>query len=113
MMAARIKPIQAFTALTRLLVMPLLFLPGALDPLRSLPARLAALTRFDPLTCVVYPMRHVVFSHLSVSPAASAALSPRRRVGRPGGPGGRAARHRRGDGRRPGWDGNRGVLAHW
>ena len=34
------------------------------------------LTRFDPLTYVVYPMRHAVFSHLSISPAASAALSP-------------------------------------
>ena len=34
------------------------------------------LTRFDPITYVVYPMRHAVFSHLSVSPAATAALSP-------------------------------------
>jgi ABC-2 type transport system permease protein len=76
MMAARIKQIQAFMALTQMLVMPLFFLSGALYPLRGLPAWLTVLTRFDPITYVVYPMRHAVFSHLSVSPAATAALSP-------------------------------------
>jgi ABC-2 type transport system permease protein len=34
------------------------------------------LTRFDPITYAVYPMRSAVFSHPNVSPAASAALSP-------------------------------------
>jgi len=34
------------------------------------------LTRFDPITYVVYPMRHAVFSHLNLIPAANAALSP-------------------------------------
>ena len=76
MMAARITQMQAFMALTQMLVMPLFFLSGALYPLRSLPAWLTVLTRFDPITYVVYPMRHAVFSHLSVSPAATAALSP-------------------------------------
>ena len=76
MMAARITQIQAFMALTQMLVMPLFFLSGALYPLRALPAWLTVLTRFDPITYVVYPMRHAVFSHLNVSPAASAALSP-------------------------------------
>ena len=76
MMAARITQIQAFMALTQMLVMPLFFLSGALYPLRSLPAWLTVLTRLDPITYVVYPMRHAVFSHLSISPAASAALSP-------------------------------------
>src|SRR5258707_1212726 len=37
MMAARIKQIQAFMALTQMLVMPLFFLSGALYPLRGLP----------------------------------------------------------------------------
>lgn len=76
MMAARITQMQAFMALTQMLVMPLFFLSGALYPLRSLPAWLTVLTRFDPITYIVYPMRHVVFSHLSISPAANAALSP-------------------------------------
>ena len=76
MMAARITQIQAFMALTQMLVMPLFFLSGALYPLRALPTWLTVLTRFDPITYVVYPMRHAVFSHLNVTPAASDALSP-------------------------------------
>ncbi len=76
MMAARIKQIQAFMALTQLLVLPLFFLSGALYPLRGLPAWLTVLTRIDPLTYIVDPMRHAVFAHLSVNPVALAALSP-------------------------------------
>jgi ABC-2 type transport system permease protein len=53
MMAARIAQVQAFMALTQVLVMPLLFLSGALYPLRGLPARLAVVTRFDPITYAV------------------------------------------------------------
>jgi ABC-2 type transport system permease protein len=76
MMAARIKQIQAFMALTQMLVMPLFFLSGALYPLNGLPAWLTVLTRFDPLTYIVDPMRRAVFGHLTISPAAEAALSP-------------------------------------
>jgi ABC-2 type transport system permease protein len=76
MMAARIKQIQAFMALTQMLVMPLFFLSGALYPLNGLPAWLTVLTRFDPLTYIVDPMRHAVFSHLSIVPAAASELSP-------------------------------------
>jgi ABC-2 type transport system permease protein len=76
MMAARIKQMQAFMALTQMLVMPLFFLSGALYPLNGLPTWLTVLTRFDPLTYIVSPMRHAVFSHLSVSPAAASFLAP-------------------------------------
>ncbi len=76
MMAARIKQFQAFMALTQMLVMPLFFLSGALYPLTGLPAWLSVLTRIDPLTYVVGPMRHAVFSHLDLSPLAQQALSP-------------------------------------
>ena len=68
MMAARIKQIQAFMALTQLFVLPLFFLSGALYPLNGLPAWLTVLTRIDPLTYIVDPMRSAVFAHLSVSP---------------------------------------------
>src|SRR5208283_2386652 len=61
MMAARIKQIQAFMALTQLFVLPLFFLSGALYPLNGLPAWLTVLTRIDPLTYIVAPMRHAVF----------------------------------------------------
>jgi ABC-2 type transport system permease protein len=76
MMAARIKSFQAFMALTQMLVMPLFFLSGALYPLNGLPAWLTVLTRIDPLTYVVAPMRRAVFSHLNLSPAQLHALAP-------------------------------------
>jgi ABC-2 type transport system permease protein len=76
MMAARIKQIQAFMALTQMTLMPLFFLSGALYPLNGLPLWLTVLTRIDPLTYIVAPMRHAVFSHLSLNPLATAALSP-------------------------------------
>jgi ABC-2 type transport system permease protein len=76
MMAARIKQMQAFMALTQMLVMPLFFLSGALYPLNGLPGWLTVLTRIDPLTYIVDPMRHAVFSHLSIPPQTFAVLSP-------------------------------------
>jgi len=76
MMAAQIKQIQAFMALTQMVVLPLFFLSGALYPLNGLPAWLTVLTRIDPLTYIVYPMRAAVFSHLALSPLAVHALSP-------------------------------------
>ncbi|MGO9963491.1 MAG: ABC transporter permease [Acidimicrobiales bacterium] len=76
MMAARIKQFQSFMALTQMLVMPLFFLSGALYPLNGLPAWLSVLTRIDPLTYVVGPMRHAVFDHLTMPSAYVQRLAP-------------------------------------
>lgn len=76
MMAARITQFQAYMALTQMLVMPLFFLSGALYPLGGLPGWLTVLTRIDPLTYVVGPMRQAVFSHLSLTPFQQQALAP-------------------------------------
>jgi len=76
MMAARITQFQAFMALTQMLVFPLFFLSGALYPLTGLPGWLSVLTRLDPLTYVVGPMRHAVFTHLNLNPLFVAHLSP-------------------------------------
>jgi ABC-2 type transport system permease protein len=76
MMAARIKKFQAFMALTQMLVMPLFFLSGALYPLNGLPAWLSVLTRIDPLTYIVGPMRHAVFGHLSMPAVFEQQLAP-------------------------------------
>jgi ABC-2 type transport system permease protein len=62
-------------ALTQMLVLPLFFLSGALYPLNGLPAWLTVLTRIDPLTYIVGPMRHLVFSHLSLPPAMAGYIS--------------------------------------
>ncbi len=76
MMAARIKQFQAFMALTQMLVMPLYFLSGAMYPLNGLPAWLSVLTRIDPLTYIVAPMRHAVFERLSMPAAFVHNLTP-------------------------------------
>ncbi len=76
MMAARIRQFQSFMALTQMLVMPLFFLSGALYPLNGLPVWLSVLTRIDPLTYVVGPMRHSVFSHLAIPAAYARQLAP-------------------------------------
>ena len=76
MMAARITQFQAFMALTQMLVMPLFFLSGALYPLSGLPGWLTVLTRIDPLTYVVGPMRDAVFSHLAIPAFERHALAP-------------------------------------
>jgi ABC-2 type transport system permease protein len=77
MMAARIRQFQAFMALNQMIAMPLFFLSGALYPLTGLPAWLTVLTRLDPLTYIVGPMRHLVFSHLNVPPYVAAAINSR------------------------------------
>ena len=76
MMAARIKQFQAFMALTQMLVLPLFFLSGARYQLAGLPAWLSVLTRIDPLTYIVGPMRHAVFSYLSLPAVFEQHLAP-------------------------------------
>jgi ABC-2 type transport system permease protein len=76
MMAARIQQFQAFMAVTQMLVMPLFFLSGALYSLGGLPTWLTVLTRVDPLTYIVGPMRSVVFNSSTMSPLARRFLSP-------------------------------------
>ena len=76
MIAVRITQLQAFMAITQLFVMPLFFTCGAIFPVSGLPAWLAVLNRIDPLTYAVDPMRHAVFQHLEMSPAARQALDP-------------------------------------
>jgi ABC-2 type transport system permease protein len=74
--AARMRNIQSFFGLMQVVVMPMFFLSGALYPLNSLPGWLRALTRVDPITYAVDPMRRLVFDHLNVSSIAQARLAP-------------------------------------
>jgi ABC-2 type transport system permease protein len=78
MMAARITQFQAFMALTQMLVMPF-FLSGALYPYAA--HLVERVTRIDPLTYVVGPMRPRC-SHMSLSPIAEHVPSPN--ITRPG-----------------------------
>jgi ABC-2 type transport system permease protein len=76
MVAARIKQIQSFMAITQMVMMPMYFLSGAIFPVSGLPPWLTVLNRLDPMTYAVDPMRRIVFSHLRISEAARRALDP-------------------------------------
>ncbi|HET9052142.1 MAG TPA: ABC transporter permease [Candidatus Dormibacteraeota bacterium] len=69
--AARIRNIQSFMGLTQLFLMPMFFLSGALYPLQGLPAWLVVLTRINPLTYAVDPLRQAVFHHVDAGPLAT------------------------------------------
>src|SRR3954470_19555306 len=76
LLSTRIKTIQAAMPLSQLMIMPMMFLSGSLFPIVGLPAWLAVLTRLNPLTYVVQPMRHLVLDHLSLTPAEQERLVP-------------------------------------
>ncbi|MCD0484151.1 ABC transporter permease [Streptacidiphilus sp. ASG 303] len=70
--ASRIQRMESFQVVMQMLLMPMLFLSGALFPLNGLPAWLAVVTRLNPLTYAVAPLRQVVFSAQDMSAAARA-----------------------------------------
>ena len=76
LLAARIKSIQAFMGVMQMVMLPLLFTSGGMFPLSNLPTWLTVITRLNPLTYAVDPMRHAVFEHVSASPAVQAVLNP-------------------------------------
>ena len=67
-LASRIAQVESFQVVIQFVVLPLFFLSGALFPLHGLPTWLGALTRIDPLTYMVDPMRRAVFAHVHASP---------------------------------------------
>ncbi|MGH8793358.1 MAG: ABC transporter permease [Stackebrandtia sp.] len=70
LLSARIKQIQAAMPTLQLILMPMMFLSGALFPMANLPSWLAVTTKLNPLTYVVQPMRTLVLDRLGVSDAA-------------------------------------------
>ncbi len=64
LVAVRIRAIQSFMAVVQMLLMPLFFLSGALVPVTGLPGWLAVLTRLDPLTYAVDPLRRAVLARV-------------------------------------------------
>jgi ABC-2 type transport system permease protein len=76
LLSTRIKTIQAAMPVSQLLIMPMMFLSGSLFPVSGLPGWLAVLTRINPLTYVVQPMRHFSLQHLSLTAAEQERLVP-------------------------------------
>jgi ABC-2 type transport system permease protein len=56
--------------------MPMMFLSGSLFPLGGLPTWLSVVTRLNPLTYVVQPMRHLVLQRLDLTAGAEQKLLP-------------------------------------
>jgi ABC-2 type transport system permease protein len=76
LLSARIKQIQAAMPTTQLIITPMMFLSGALFPIANLPDWLAVLTKLNPLTYLVQPMRSVVFAHLDLAAGIPPSLDP-------------------------------------
>ncbi|MHB1715808.1 MAG: ABC transporter permease, partial [Acidimicrobiales bacterium] len=76
LMASRISQIEAFQVVTQMVVLPMFFLSGAIFPTSKLPQWLAVLTKIDPLSYAVDPLRRTVFSQIALSPRLNALLNP-------------------------------------
>ena len=75
-LAARVKSIQTAMPLVQLIITPMMFLSGSLFPLAGLPVWLSVVTRLNPLTYVVQPMRHLVLQRLDLTAAEQVRLLP-------------------------------------
>ena len=76
LLGARVSNIQSVMPVIQTVITPMMFLSGALYPTSGLPTWLALATKINPVTYAVNPMRHVVFSHLDLTPAAARVLDP-------------------------------------
>ena len=70
--ASRIQRMEGFQVVMQLVLFPMIFLSGALFPLSGIAAWLAVITRINPLTYAVDPLRHVVFAAQNMPAAAVA-----------------------------------------
>jgi ABC-2 type transport system permease protein len=61
-LASRMKSMQGFQVVMNFLMLPMFFLSGALFPLANLPAWLAVLTRLNPATYGIDPIRRIVLA---------------------------------------------------
>lgn len=61
--ASRMRSMQGFQVVMNFLMMPMLFLSGALFPLQGLPAWMSVITRLDPVTYAIAPVRVALFSN--------------------------------------------------
>lgn len=75
-LASRVKQVQSAMPMVQLIITPLMFLSGALFPLAGLPAWLDTVTKLNPMTYAVEPMRSVIFDRLSLDPVSRARLDP-------------------------------------
>jgi len=75
MLASRIQQVESFQVVIQFFVLPMFFLSGAVFPLRNLPGWLLTLTKIDPLSYAVDPLRRAVFSHIDNPQAVKRTLN--------------------------------------
>jgi ABC-2 type transport system permease protein len=63
---ARMRSLQGFQMVSQFLMMPIFFLAGALFPLQGLPAWMTVLTRIDPASYGIDPLRRTVLGAAGV-----------------------------------------------
>jgi ABC-2 type transport system permease protein len=69
MIASMMKSLQGFQVVMNFLMMPMFFLSGALFPLTNLPGWMTLLTRLDPASYGIDPIRRVVLANSGASNA--------------------------------------------
>jgi len=74
--AARMAQVETFQVVMNFFVLPMFFLSGAVFPLDRLPRWLAILTKIDPMTYAIDPMRRAVFDHVVIPPRLAHTLNP-------------------------------------
>lgn len=72
--AARMKSMEGFQVIMQFVTMPLIFISGALFPLRGLPSWMDFLVRINPITYAIDPLRRVVFEAQNLPPEVLALL---------------------------------------
>jgi ABC-2 type transport system permease protein len=72
--ASRMRSMQGFQVVMNFLMMPMFFLSGALFPLNGLPDWMGVLTRIDPASYGIDPLRRVVLEGAGIPPAALSRL---------------------------------------
>jgi ABC-2 type transport system permease protein len=72
LVASRLKRMESFQVVMQFLMMPMLFLSGALFPLQGLPTWLAAITKVNPVTYAVDPVRRIVMQAQDLPPVVTA-----------------------------------------
>lgn len=76
LVASWMAQVESFQMVMQFFVMPMFFLSGAVFPLGRLPRWLEVLTRLDPLSYAVDPIRRIVFQHLEVPRTMVELLNP-------------------------------------
>lgn len=75
LLASRMTQVESFMAVMNFVMLPMFFLSGAIFPPKGLPSWLSVVTKFDPLTYAVDPVRRAVFAHVQGAASVKQALS--------------------------------------